>query len=105
MASTRPAPLAKTVGVRELRQNLSRYLERVKDGETLAVTERGREVARLVPSRDAVDPYYLKLAEKYGATIPTKDLVETIASLPPLAKPAPAGTTDAILAEDRRERF
>jgi antitoxin (DNA-binding transcriptional repressor) of toxin-antitoxin stability system len=23
-----------TVGVRELRQNLSRYLERVKDGET-----------------------------------------------------------------------
>jgi prevent-host-death family protein len=96
---------AKTVGVRELRQNLSKYLTRVKQGETLTVTERGREVARLVPSHPDVNPYYLKLAEKYGATIPTRSLLEAIDSLPPLANPAPAGTTDAILAEDRRERF
>ncbi len=105
MAATHPTPAAKTVGVRELRQNLSRYLERVKDGETLTVTERGQEVARLVPSRPDIDPYYLKLAEKYGATIPTGDLVETSRNLPPLRKPAPAGTTDAILAEERRDRF
>ncbi len=104
MAATRPRATTKTVGVRELRQNLSRYLERVKDGETLTVTERGHEVARLVPSHDAVDPYYLKLAEKYGATIPKGDLVETSRNLPPRRKPAPAGTTDAILAEDRRDR-
>lgn len=91
--------------MRELRQNLSRYLERVKDGETLTVTERGHEVARIVPSSPDIDPYYVEMAEKYGATIPKKDLVETIASLPPLEHPAPAGTTDAILAEDRRERF
>ncbi len=103
--SASPTRATKTVGVRELRQNLSRYLERVKHGETLTVTERGHEVARLVPSHPEVDPYYLELAEEYGATIPTKDLVETIANLPPLAAPAPAGTTDAILAEDRRERF
>nr|MDQ3384358.1 type II toxin-antitoxin system prevent-host-death family antitoxin [Actinomycetota bacterium] len=38
------------VGVRELRQNLSRYLERVKAGEAFIVTERGSEVARLTPS-------------------------------------------------------
>jgi prevent-host-death family protein len=105
MAATHPTSASKTVGVRELRQNLSRYLERVKGGETLTVTERGHEVARLVPSHDAVDPYYLKLAEKYGATIPKADLLETIANLPPRSKPAPAGTTDAILAEDRRDRF
>ena len=60
MAATHPISAAKTVGVRELRQNLSRYLERVKDGETLTVTERGHEVARLVPSRPDVDPYYLE---------------------------------------------
>jgi prevent-host-death family protein len=105
MASTRPVPITKTVGVRELRQNLSRYLERVKDGETLTVTERGNEVARLVPSGPKVDPYYLHLAEKYGASIPQGDLVEAIKSLPPLDEPAPAGTTDALLAEDRRDRF
>ncbi len=96
---------AETVGVRELRQNLSKYLTRVKRGETLTVTERGREVARLVPSHPDVDPYYLKLAEKYGATIPTGNLLDAIKSLPPLAKPAPAGTTDAFLDESRREHF
>jgi prevent-host-death family protein len=105
MAATRPSSATKVVGVRELRQNLSRYLERVKGGETLTVTERGHEVARLVPSRPDIDPYYLKLAEKYGATIPKGDLVETIRNLPPRAEPAPAGTTDAILAEDRDWRF
>ena len=88
-----------------MRQNLSRYLERVKDGETLTVTERGHEVARLVPSASAVDPYYLELAETYGATIPTGNLLDAIRSLPPLDKPAPAGTTDAFLDESRREHF
>lgn len=105
MATAHPIPAAKTVGVRELRQNLSRYLERVKAGETLTVTERGHEVARLSPLRSGVDPYYLELAEKYGATIPRGNLVETIANLPPLPNPAPAGTTEALLAEGRRERF
>jgi prevent-host-death family protein len=102
MASTRPVRDSKTVGVRELRQNLSRYLERVKAGETLTVTERGHEVARLVPSPEAVDPYYLKLAEKYGATIPTRNLLEVIDSLPP-GRSHPAGATDAFLDESRRE--
>jgi prevent-host-death family protein len=105
MAAVHPRPAPHTVGVRELRQNLSRYLERVKGGETLTVTERGHEVARLIPSRPDIDPYYLRLAEKYGATIPRGDLVETIRNLPPLANPAPAGTTDALLAEGRRDRF
>ncbi len=35
--------------MRELRQHASRYLERVADGESLEVTDRGRLVARLVP--------------------------------------------------------
>ena len=37
------------IGVRELRQNASRYLAKVKAGETIEVTERGVLVARLVP--------------------------------------------------------
>ena len=39
----------KTVGVRELRQNLSVHLDRVKAGDTLTVTEHGRAVAELRP--------------------------------------------------------
>lgn len=37
------------VGVRELRQNLSVYLARVKKGQALTVTEHGRAVAELRP--------------------------------------------------------
>jgi prevent-host-death family protein len=104
MASTHHSTVGTIVGVRELRQNLSRYLERVKDGETLTVTERGHEVARLVPSHSAIDPYYLEVAEQYGATIPTKNLVAVIDSLPP-RRSHPAGTTDAFLDESRRQPF
>jgi prevent-host-death family protein len=39
----------RSIGVRELRQNASRYLREVKRGETVEVTERGEPVARLVP--------------------------------------------------------
>jgi prevent-host-death family protein len=38
-----------TVGVRELRQNLSKHLARVRAGHRLIVTERNRPVAELVP--------------------------------------------------------
>jgi prevent-host-death family protein len=38
-----------TVGVAELRQNLSRYLRRVERGERLVVTDRNRPVAELGP--------------------------------------------------------
>jgi prevent-host-death family protein len=37
------------VGVRELRQNLSVYLRRIAQGETLRVTEHGHPVALLTP--------------------------------------------------------
>ena len=37
------------VSVRELRQNLSVHLRRVREGRTLAVTSRGERVALLAP--------------------------------------------------------
>ena len=37
------------VGVRELRQHASRYIERARAGESIEVTMRGLIVARLVP--------------------------------------------------------
>jgi len=52
---------AARVGVRELRQNLSVYLDRVKDGEALDVTERGQVVARLVPSRGEIGSVYERM--------------------------------------------
>jgi prevent-host-death family protein len=41
--------MSETVGVGELRQNLSKYLRRVARGERLVVTDRYRPVAELGP--------------------------------------------------------
>ncbi|MGI9119184.1 MAG: type II toxin-antitoxin system Phd/YefM family antitoxin [Acidimicrobiales bacterium] len=41
--------MSKTVGVAELRQNLSRFLRAVERGERLVVTDRNRPVAELGP--------------------------------------------------------
>ena len=43
------------IGLRELRQNASRYIAHVAQGETVEVTQRGRLVARIVPAVE--DPW------------------------------------------------
>lgn len=88
------------MGVRELRQNLSRYLERVKTGEAFVVTERGTEVARLTPSGEHRSALARLIAER-GATIPQGDL---IAGLGPRHRVEGPSTTD-LLAEQREERL
>lgn len=55
-------PKPNQVGVRELRQNLSVYLDRVKRGETLSVTEHNHIVAVLGPVRNAAHPLQALLA-------------------------------------------
>jgi prevent-host-death family protein len=37
------------VGIKELRDRLSKYLDRVRDGGTITVTDHGRPIARIVP--------------------------------------------------------
>lgn len=37
------------VGVRELRDGLSRHLASVREGHTITITDHGRPVARIVP--------------------------------------------------------
>lgn len=96
--------MSESVGVRELCQNLSRYLDRVKAGESLEVTERGRIVARLSPSGPDGGGGYAELAARFGATMPKGNLAETIAALGDRPS-SPAGTTDAILSEGRSDRL
>jgi prevent-host-death family protein len=47
--------MTETVGVAELRQNLTRYLRRVAQGERLIVTDRNRPLAELGPPPVALD--------------------------------------------------
>lgn len=39
----------KTIGLKELKAHLSEYVNRCRNGERIVITDRGREVAELVP--------------------------------------------------------
>jgi prevent-host-death family protein len=68
-----------TVGVRQLRENLSAYLDRVKAGEELVVTERGKRVARIVgPSKldQLVNEGRVRPATKPKKPIRKEDLIQ-----------------------------
>lgn len=93
--------MADAVGVRELRQNLSRYLERVKAGESLVVTERGREVARLTPSGPK-DSAIARLVAERGATMPIGNLLDLV---PERGRPAEGPPSQQVLDELREERL
>ncbi len=43
------------IGIRELREGLSRALRRVRAGETIEVTDRGRPIARIVPLAPSIE--------------------------------------------------
>ncbi|MFZ0218476.1 MAG: type II toxin-antitoxin system prevent-host-death family antitoxin, partial [Candidatus Dormiibacterota bacterium] len=51
------------IGIRDLRQNPSAVLRRVKAGEAVEITERGRTVARIVPATPSDDPLMRLIAE------------------------------------------
>lgn len=56
--------MMETVGIRELKQNLSRYIRRVKLGERIVITDRKKEVALLLPlGRESEDDLILKLVK------------------------------------------
>ena len=49
-----------TVGVRQLKNQLSKYLKRVQQGHRIAITERGKVVAILEPVRSPAVPEWLQ---------------------------------------------
>lgn len=87
------------VGVRELRQNLSRYLRRVARGETLEVTERGRPVAVLAPLPAPSSPLE-RLVASGRVLAPEGDLLEL---LPPRGRTSTA--LSRALLEVRADRL
>lgn len=59
----------KTVGVRELKEHLSRYIQNVKLGERILITERKKEVAVLSPlEMESEEERILKLVKKGKAS-------------------------------------
>jgi prevent-host-death family protein len=51
------------VGVRELKIHLSEYLQHVKAGQTLVITERGKPVGRIIPIGQPLEKRIQSLVE------------------------------------------
>jgi prevent-host-death family protein len=67
-----PHRRSREVGVRELRNNLSRFLDEVRGGRELIVTERGRPVARIVGTSG--EAWLDQLVTAGIVTLPERDL-------------------------------
>jgi prevent-host-death family protein len=90
--------MSETVGVAELRQNLSKYLRRVARGERLVVTDRNRPVAELGPvSRGGTLDRLIAEGKVAPASRPARDFR-------PVKLPADGMTLSEALDEIRGER-
>lgn len=93
-----------SLGIRELRDNLSRYVRRIEAGERIAVTAHGRVVAEIGPPAPAV---------RRGARTRYEELVAAGLARPPIESGdplenwpdlhLPAGTAKALIDSDRDE--
>jgi len=82
-----------TVGIRQLKEQLSHYVDQVKTGATVVITERGTPVGQIVPVAPSLEDRPLQLAQanllswsgrKLGSAPPTTVLAQgskTVAEL------------------------
>jgi prevent-host-death family protein len=82
-----------TVGIRQLKEQLSHFVEQVKTGATVVITERGKPVGRIVPVAPSLEDRLHQLADanllawsgrKLGSTVPiarVQGLTATVAEL------------------------
>ena len=92
------------MGIRELKTHLSRYVQEVKDGDEILVSERGRIVAKLVPIEPQSETarlqnLLLKLSAEGRIILPR--IHEKAARRPRRKKVKGSPFSDAVL-EDRR---
>ena len=90
-----------SVGIKEVKNNLSRLLAQVKAGEEIMITKRGRPIARIVKEnngdksiRTALDP----LVQSGLITLPSRSILkDNISAVEALGKPV-----SEMVIEDRR---
>jgi prevent-host-death family protein len=73
------------VGIRELRQDASKILARVEDGEEFMVTDRGVPIARLVPYSKSPEQYYEEMVASGEIVPPTREFFVKVPKMAPLA--------------------
>jgi antitoxin (DNA-binding transcriptional repressor) of toxin-antitoxin stability system len=93
-----------STGIRELKDNLSRYIRRIEAGERIAVTTHGRIVAELVPpgtrSRGGPPSRFDELVSA-GVIRPPLEAGDPFEAWPDIR--LPPGTAAALIDSDRGE--
>ena len=87
-----------TVGVRELKAQLSKYLRQVKAGKSITITERGKAVGRLVPNPSSLQERLLAMVKSGRAEWNGGRLKR----MKPLARVKEGRSVAHLLIEDRR---
>jgi prevent-host-death family protein len=94
--------MACAAGIRDLKDNLSRYIRRIEAGERIAVTAHGRVVAELVPpGGDAQAPSRSRWEELIAAGIlhPPAEAGDPFEDWPDIR--LPPGTAAELIDSDR----
>ena len=94
----------RTAGVAELKANLSQYLDRVKRGEEVVITDRGAPIARLVPLAGQVEEgARIERLVRAGVLLPGRGGFPPELLTPPPGDPEDGAAVLAALIKDRRE--
>jgi antitoxin (DNA-binding transcriptional repressor) of toxin-antitoxin stability system len=90
-------------GIRELKDNLSRYIRRIEAGERIAITAHGRVVAELVPpgAKTTRTPSRFDELVASGVIRPPLEAGDPTEDWPDIA--LPPGTSAALIDADRGE--
>jgi|ERR671931_628357 prevent-host-death family protein len=96
--------MATSAAVAKLKASLSEYLARVKAGEEVIVTERGRPIARLIPLARDTSATAVHLAELARTGLVRIGSDRLSASFWKMPRPSvPRGAAVRALLEERRE--
>ena len=49
------------VNIRELKAHLSKYLRKIKEGQTVLITERGKPIGRIIPEGEPIEERLAKM--------------------------------------------
>jgi antitoxin (DNA-binding transcriptional repressor) of toxin-antitoxin stability system len=97
-----------STGIRDLKNNLSRYIKRLGVEKRILVTDRGETVAELrLPESDAADPRGQRYAELVASGVirPAIDSGDPLADWPSAKELSlPRGTVAQLMDEDRDDR-
>jgi prevent-host-death family protein len=94
-----------SIGIRNLKNNLSRFIRRVSEGEHIIVTDHGRPVAELRPPPGATGREHRSRYEdllEAGMVRPPVEDGDPLADWPTIR--LPRGTAQQLIDEDRGDR-